>query len=344
MRSGRMIWEEILERPYIYRIREAGERENTYVLLSEGEVLVIDPRSPAMLQSIRRLACGMLYAEGKEYVRKEQIFFTDETLVAGMEDILQESETGRERRTRNTTGNGSEDADTGVNAYTNVTVNPKAGTLRIGRVLLRCLQAQGPAPGLRCLWLAEEGILFSGEAAGCDHLPEVPLRDKRIDSLGLQFETLRQLRRLPLQMILPGSGAAAGLDELPEMTRAKNGEAVCSADAFYEKNAENKNNVVNKNNVAAYGQEACTGALDDMIRQYCIRILEVYQKVPLQGSISLEKLKKRRKAAGTGRREDGSTESICKYLCDRKYLQVREDGSGQILYERGSVFLTDWKL
>ncbi|MBR2729499.1 MAG: MBL fold metallo-hydrolase [Lachnospiraceae bacterium] len=354
MRSGRMIWEEILERPYIYRIREAGERENAYVLLSEGEVLVIDPRSPAMLRSIRRLACGLLYAEGIEHVSKEQIFFTDETLVAGMEDILQESETGRERRTQN--ADGKEKADTGLNAFANVTANTKAGTLRIGGVLLCCIRAEGHAPGMRCLWLAEKGILFSGDIVGCDHLPEVPVRDKKVDALGLQIETVRRLRRLPLQMILPGSGRAAGLDEAPERMRAQDRGAVYPADACYRKDAGdercagngksagNKKYGGNGKTAASCAREVCTAVLDEMIRQYCIRILEVYQKVPLQGSISLDKLKTRMKAAGTGRREEKSTESICRYLCDRKYIHAREDESGQTLYERGSVFLTDWKL
>ena len=52
----RLIWEEIMRDPDIYRVCEAGSSSNSYVFFSGEDVVVIDPSSVDMIGSICRLA------------------------------------------------------------------------------------------------------------------------------------------------------------------------------------------------------------------------------------------------------------------------------------------------
>ena len=71
---------------------------------------------------------------------------------------------------------------------------------------------------------------------------------------------------------------------------------------------------------------------------YCLRILEVYQKVPARGGIRSEEMFQEDESAGIA-----DTESGLKYLLYRRYIRQTETSDG-FVYERGSRRLTDWNL
>ena len=293
----RLIWEEILEEPFIYRIRESGSHENTYLIVSGDEALVIDPRSDAMLFRIRMLCRGLGAAE-----EKLKLFLTAGCTDGRMDAMLQQLPPHTVVYSACNSDVSADDRRAPVR---------DGIVLRPGTSVLHCIQTEGCARGLMSLWMDREGVLFCGDAVGCDHLPPVCMWDSRIDTLGLQFETLRRLRALPVQMILPGRGEPAGVDDML-LQRRRGG--------FPEPEPS----------------KDCAAVLDDAVRQYCIRILEVYQRVPAKGGISAEKLEK-----GTAMDPDTAL-SCCKYLLYRRYLRYRESESGEAFYERGTMLLTDW--
>ena len=320
---SRLIWEEILENPFIYRIRESGSRENAYLLVSGEEALAVDPRSAEMLRSIRMLCRGIGAAE-----EKLSLFLTagcvDDRMAAILKQLPPHAAVYGSFVPCEDEGDGADDPQ-----ILQMQISD-GNMIRLGGTILRCIKTEGCARGLMSLWVDKEGILFCGDAVGCDHLPQVRMWDSRVDTLGLQFETLRRLRAMPVRMLLPGHGEPAGLDDLsgpdeellpgqadpPPSNRSAKGQG-------------------------APGREpsaACAAVLDEAVRQYCIRLLEVYQRVPAKGSIPAEKLEKENGSEAAG------VLSFCKYLLYRRYLRYRETESGESIYERGSVLLTDWNM
>ena len=59
--------------------------------------------------------------------------------------------------------------------------------------------------------------------------------------------------------------------------------------------------------------------MDDMLGGYCLRILEVYQKVPARGGIRSEEIFQEDESAGIA-----DTESCLKYLLYRRYIRQTE--------------------
>lgn len=329
----RLIWEEILKDPFVYRIREVKSRENAYLIVSGEDALAVDPHSADMLQNILMLCRGLGAEEGKT-----KLFLTAGTADDRLETLLKllpaemtvyiplTAYDGINKEKNAVTGE-LKDTDAPEPARR---VHVSDGTaIRLGRSLLRCIQTEGCRRGLMSLWMEKKGILFCGDAVGCDYLPTVRIWDSRIDTMGLQIETLRRLRSMPVQMILPGHGEPAGLEEPP-------GADSETAPA----NAQSSSNLPAKGR-GSCGQgisAACAAVLDDAVTQYCIRILEVYQRVPSRGSIPAELMERQR--------EDGddvcSVLSCCKYLLYRRYIRCRETDQGEAVYERGSMLLTDW--
>ena len=308
---NRLILEEILEEPFIYRIREAGKRENAYLIVSGEEALAVDPRSAAMLRGIHMLCRGLGAAENNL-----KIFLTAGCTDDRMDTLLKQLPP----QTVVYSGYSSEAKQEGrVHVSDGIVIRP-------GRSALRCIQTEGCGRGLMSLWLEKKGILFCGDAVGCDHLPPVHMWDNRIDTLGLQFETLRRLRAMPVQMILPGHGEPAGLDDLP----GTGGEPLSVPTQAPSSNRSAQGHGFHKHRSFA----ACAKILDDAVGRYCIRLLEVYQRVPAKGSVPAEQLEEETGSPGVL--------SFCKYLLYRRYIRYRETESGEAVYERGSQLLTDW--
>ncbi|MDO5131507.1 MAG: hypothetical protein Q4D81_00815 [Eubacteriales bacterium] len=333
MRKGleykRFIWEEILPEPAVFRVCEAGSGKNAYFIVSGGESLAVDPQSEEMVRSIERLSGGLGAPP-----EKMQIFLTQGCRDADMEKMI---ESLRSESVVYTGASGEPERTVGTGGPARMTVVSDGNKICIGRRFFQCIRLEGHARGLTGLWLPEEGVLFSGEAVGCDYLPDVPAWDDRIDTLGLQVETLRRIGNLPVRLILPGQGMPAGLETYGD----KDDSRISSA---------------------------CASVLENMLRQYCVHILETYQQIPARGSIAPEQLEKagRGKAgnkigseAGSGeeaRRDIQAAEkernpgtgdmaaSCRKFLLYRKYIRQKEDEEGRIIFERGSMYLTDWSL
>lgn len=342
---ARLVWEEIMREPDIYRVYEVGSSLNCYLFLSGEEALVIDPRSEGMLRSVFRLV--RMLGSGSGNVR---VFFTQpcggEICTAAVSSAAPDSENAADAantaNTANTinaanaanTANAANAANTANTALyvfehfgrgalressmdfpdsTEQTEKAQAAPLRtrvqdgdifrIGEKTLRAICLEGCQKGLCGLWFPEKNILFSGEAISRDDLPEVRSWDPNIDTLGLQIEVLRRVGKREPQCILPARGNHIGVDS-----------------------PENE------------GKENCRKVLDAMLTQYCMRILEVYQKVPAREGIPAGRLfQEDELECGAG------TESCLKYLLYRRYIRERETAEGCI-YERGSLRLTDWSL
>ena len=322
-RRGRLIWEEILEEPFVYRICEAGRRENAYLIVSGDEALAVDPRSAQMLRSINMLSRGLGAAEGRlklfltagctdERMRLMYRTLPPQTVIYSALSPCEKPESG------------TEDGETDACLVQVFDGSP----IPLGSSMLKCIQTEGCSRGLMSLWMEREGILFCGDAVGCDYLPPVQMWDSRIDTLGLQIETLRRLRSMPVQMILPGHGAPAGVEDLPD---------ACTEPPAAQTEPSSSKKPGSERSLRKRGlSPVCAAVLDDTLMKYCIHILEVYQRVPSRGSILVEKMEQE------GENGASSVLSCCKYLLYRKYIRCKKDEEGQAVYERGSILLTDW--
>lgn len=314
LQRARLVWEEIMREPDIYRIYEVGSCLNTYLFLSGEDAVVIDPGSADMLCRIFRLV--RMSDAGSGTIR---VFFTQpfrgEIFAAAMSDPMFDPEKislyccdnpYTEMPSVNSIDRelcgGEEQADEAEMSLTWTQVRD-GDIFRIGEKALRVVGLEGCRKDLSGLWFSEKNILFSGGAIGCDELPEVHSWDPNVDTLGLQIEVLRRVRRLHSRCILPLRGSCAGLDK-----------------------------------PADEGADDCRRVLDAMLAQYCLRVLEVYQEIPADSGISAGKiLGEDEFSCGAG------TESCLKYLLYRKYIRQRESADG-FIYERGSLRLTDWSL
>lgn len=354
MGKDRFLWEQIMEEPDLYRVWSAGSRQNSYVIASEGQALVIDPRSGQMLRNIRRLARALDVGEGMIRTFLTRI---DEGQMVG---FLREQIPGSDVYTMLLPDSVQEKTESSGewDSWKEVV---DGDVIRVGACSLQCIAAEGCQRGQMALWFPEKGILFSGDAIGCDHVPDVMNWDEKIDVMGLQIEVLRRFRSLPVRCILPGTGAAAGVEET-DWSRSERFSGNAD-DASAKKR--------NRPGISAASAEV----VDGMLSRYCIRILETYQKIPSGGSIEEEKILRpddgRRAASddaeddlfspggGKGyaaqdsavslaakydlsRTEGRSLESCLKYLLYRKYIRKKETKPGQYVYERGSQSLSDW--
>ena len=364
VKRERIVWEEITGDPCIYRIYAAGSERNTYLFLEGKEALVIDPRSGYILRSVCRLARGL--GAGQDGI---QVFLTDacgnemcemiRSLPDGMRlfcaaqpaclpdedaDCSVPKEAGSDTEVYL-----SGDVETDADALSSGKIETAEGmpirswtrigdgdTIRIGSRLLCVIGLEGCRKGQTGLWFPEKGVLFSGEAAGCGYLPDVEDWDPKMDTLGLQIEALRRMMNLAPQCILTGCGMPAGVDDLPDPGSCFTGEEIDDTDGSYGTVISSAGPVIGNENERRIISPECAEILNEMLSNYCLRILEVYQKIPVRGTIREEKLI-RPESDG----ESASTISCLKYLLCRKYVRRHETQDGY-LYERGSLRLTDW--
>ena len=312
----RFVWEEISKDPCVYKVSRTDSEDNSYVFLSGDEALIIDPRSEKMLESICRLAAGLGARPDKMQVYLTQA--GSEEALALIENIPSEITLYCCREPENTIAPGAIEAVQEPEGPEPVLTRPASRSMRtwihvqdgdairIGGKALQVINMEGCHREQTGLWIPKEGILFAGDAVSSIRLPEVRNWDPRIDMLALQFETIRRVRGLAVQCILTGSGPCTGVDELPE------------------ERAQRRDRITPE----------CASVLDQMMEQYCMRILEVYQKVPAKGGISAETI-----IAKDALSKGAGTESCLRYLLYRKYI-VRHDQPDEDIYERGSTRLT----
>ncbi len=342
----RFIWEEISDFPCIYRVSRTDSEDNSYLILEGGEALIIDPRSEKMLENICRLACGL----GAE-PEKMQVYLTNSDSESGRTIMgcvpgemtlycrkeaetpsIQPAPSAEQVRSTQSAPSAEQVRSTqpvpSAEQVRSIQPAPSAeqeeprrartlvrdgDSINIGEVRLYVLNMEGCVREQTGLWIPEQGILFAGDAIRSGRAPEVRTWDPAIDMLSLQIEVLRRIRRLSVQCILPGRGPCPGVDILSGDNNKRNGQ------------------------VEKFSPE-CLEVLDSTLAQYCVQILEVYQKIPVKGQITEEELIAQDDLSG-----GSCSESCLRYLLYRKYIHrnVLDDG---VFYERGSIRLTDWTL
>lgn len=77
--------------------------------------------------------------------------------------------------------------------------------LEIGGKLINIKHVGGHAPGCSFIWFAEEGVLFTGDLVFEGRNPWLSSADIR-----QWINTLREMRKLPIQAVVPGHGQASG--------------------------------------------------------------------------------------------------------------------------------------
>lgn len=309
----RLIWEEIIRDPDIYRVSEAGSSSNSYVLLSGEDVVIIDPSSVEMIRSVSRLVripdiySGKLRIYLTQPGRKE--LFTDSgpdfkemkvyccdrpyRTIFEEADVRDGITLGRPE---------AEEAAYDQEAFPWLQVRD-GDLFGIGSRKLRIIGLEACRKGLTGLWYSEKKLLFAGEAVGSEEIPRVHSWNPQVDTLGLQIEVLRRVKRLCPRMLLPAKGRCIGIDQ------------------------EKKE-----------GEEECAEVLDAMMAGYCLRLLEVYQKIPARGGVRLEEMFQEDESVYSA-----DMESCLKYLLYRRYIRQTETADG-FVYERGSKKLTEWIL
>ncbi len=113
--------------------------------------------------------------------------------------------------------------------------------LRDGQVLetggyrLQCLLMPGHTPGQMCFWLAEQGIMFTGDHILFDITPNITAWVGMRDALGTYLDSLRKIRSYPVQLALPGHRKSgdfqARIDQLLEHHQHRLEEALSAVKA-----------------------------------------------------------------------------------------------------------------
>ena len=76
--------------------------------------------------------------------------------------------------------------------------------VEVGGRALKLILTPGHTPGNSCLWLEEEGVLFSGDHVLFDITPNITFWSGMEDSLGSYLENLEKIRRYPVKKTFPG--------------------------------------------------------------------------------------------------------------------------------------------
>ncbi len=76
--------------------------------------------------------------------------------------------------------------------------------LEAGGYRLECLLMPGHTPGQMCFWLADQGVLFTGDHVLFDITPNITAWVGRPDSLGDYLDSLEKIRAYDPRLCLPG--------------------------------------------------------------------------------------------------------------------------------------------
>lgn len=77
-------------------------------------------------------------------------------------------------------------------------------TISVGGYRLECRMTPGHTPGHMCLWIAERGLLFTGDHVLFDITPNITIWPGVADALGDYLTHLNGVRSLPVRRALPG--------------------------------------------------------------------------------------------------------------------------------------------
>lgn len=85
--------------------------------------------------------------------------------------------------------------------------------LTVGDYTLTVLATPGHTPGQLCLWLEQEGILFTADHVLFDITPNITMWPNLPNALGHYLESLKKVQAYPVQLALPGHRHTGDLNQ-----------------------------------------------------------------------------------------------------------------------------------
>ncbi len=93
-------------------------------------------------------------------------------------------------------------------------------TFDIGGHHLEVIEAPGHTPGMVCLWMEEEGVMFTADHILFDITPNITMWPNMDDALGSYLESLEKFKHFPVKRSLPGHREAGDyLGRIDELLR-----------------------------------------------------------------------------------------------------------------------------
>ena len=83
-------------------------------------------------------------------------------------------------------------------------VTRNGDTFEIGEHLLEVVEAPGHTPGMVCLWMPEEGVMFTADHILFDITPNITMWPNMENALGTYLDSLKKFKKFPVKQSLPG--------------------------------------------------------------------------------------------------------------------------------------------
>ena len=77
-------------------------------------------------------------------------------------------------------------------------------TFDLGGHYLEVVEAPGHTPGMVCLWMPREGVLFTADHVLFDITPNITMWPNMENALGSYLDSLKKFRKYPVKLALPG--------------------------------------------------------------------------------------------------------------------------------------------
>lgn len=224
----------VMNEPCIYCLKlpgEEGAHENCYVLLSEGEMLILDPpiykpknieafhRAICQLdEDIRRISVCLTHIHG-ELSRMDPTILKDADQVFFMEEEYQDyiSHNNRNYKISRFRREGFPEEEIKkvfpVKKKQQIPVRREFIFLKDRNRIpfagydLRCIHTPGPTKGHICFYLTDYKILFSGALLPQEGYPSSDVWKGRANALEHMIDSLEMLKKIETEQILPGIGA-----------------------------------------------------------------------------------------------------------------------------------------
>ena len=209
---------------------EGSEHSNCYFVISEGEMLVIDPPlyKPGFLAmydeamnelegKVHKISVFLTHTHG-ELARKAprmpdvngSIYMTRdeyEELASHSLRSYKKTRFKREGFPKEALARLFPQKSGKESGREYQAVFVEEGTLiQIGSLIFQCMLTPGPSKGHCCLLLQKKGFLFAGVLLPAEGLPDADIWNDKVSSLDKLLESLEKLRRLPAMTVFPARG------------------------------------------------------------------------------------------------------------------------------------------
>jgi glyoxylase-like metal-dependent hydrolase (beta-lactamase superfamily II) len=84
------------------------------------------------------------------------------------------------------------------------TITKEGDSFDLGGHHFEVVEAPGHTPGMVCLWLPQEGVMFTADHILFDITPNITMWPNMEDALGSYLDSLRRFRTFPVKRALPG--------------------------------------------------------------------------------------------------------------------------------------------